>query len=336
MNSFMRSAAFVLLGLSLAAAVYTYSFLHKPITPERPVQVEIVQGIGAWEIAKTLQKKGVISNSFTFMCIAVLTGKAKRLQAGSYVFEGNHVPLDIMDVLFRGKTLKYRITIPEGYTIYQIGDAVSKAKLLTRDDFIVSAKSRYATDFFAISGPSMEGFLFPDTYYLAPNMTPLEIMAKMFGRFRAVYTPAMEKRAKELGMSRLQVITLASLIEKEASARLDKPLISSVFHNRMARGMRLQSDPTAVYNIEGFSGIIGPDDLLRESPYNTYLHKGLPPGPICNPGLDSIKAALWPASTDYLYFVSKGDGTHSFSSSLKEHNRAISNNYRQRKKGGIH
>ena len=134
----------------------------------------------------------------------------------------------------------------------------------------------------------------------------------------------MEQRSKALGMSKLDVITLASLIEKEAIDPSEKPLISSVFHNRMIKGMRLQSDPSAVYGIDGFTGKIGPDDLLRESPYNTYRHGGLPPGPICNPSLDSIKAALWPAKTDYLYFVSKGDGKHAFSHTLQEHNRAIS------------
>ena len=246
------------------------------------------------------------------------------MQAGAYVFEGNHVPKDIMNILFRGKTLRYRITIPEGYTIYQIGEVVSKTGLVPKDRFVTSARSKQTTDFFAVSAPSMEGFLFPDTYYLAAYMTPLEIMAKMIERFRSVYTPVMEQRSKVLGMSKLDVITFASLIEKEACATLEKPLISSVFHNRMILGMRLQSDPTAVYGIDGFTGKIGPDDLLSESPYNTYRHEGLPPGPICNPGLDSIKAALWPAKTDYLYFVSKGDGTHVFSRTLQEHNRAIS------------
>jgi UPF0755 protein len=248
------------------------------------------------------------------------------MQAGAYVFEGNHVPLDIMNILFRGKTLRYRITIPEGYTVYQIGEVVSKTGLLSKDSFVRSTRSKQTTDFFAVPAHSMEGFLFPDTYYLTPHMTPLEIMAKMIERFRSVYTPAMEQRSKVLGMSKLEVITLASLIEKEAFAPLEKPLISSVFHNRMILSMRLQSDPSAVYGIDGFTGKIGPDDLLRESPYNTYRHEGLPPGPICNPGLDSIKAALWPAKTEYLYFVSKGDGKHVFSRTLQEHNRAISNN----------
>jgi len=336
MRPAVRYLLYVALGLLMAASIHVYSFLHTPITPVKPVQVEIIPGKGAWEIAQTLEQNGVISHAGTFMGIAAVMGKAKHLQAGSYVFEGTHAPLEIMEILFRGRTLRYRITIPEGYTLFQIADSVSTAGLMPRDKFLSGARNRASMDFFRISAPSMEGFLFPDTYYLAPHMTPLEIMAKMVGRLRSVYTPDMDQRAKELGMSKLQAITLASLIEKEASARSDKPLISSVFHNRLKKGMRLQSDPTVVYGIDGFTGRIGPDDLLRESPYNTYRQKGLPPGPICSPGLESIKAALWPARTDYLYFVARGDGTHSFSSSLQEHNRAISDSYRRRKNGGVH
>lgn len=326
MSTRLRIFLMALLCLFVLAFIHTCSFLTTPITPPKPVRLDILPGQGAWEITKILQETGVIAHAGTFIAIAALTGKAKHMQAGAYVFEGNHVPLDIMNILFRGKTQRYRITIPEGYTVYQIGEVVSKTGLLPKDRFVKSTRSKQTTDFFAVSAPSMEGFLFPDTYYLAPNMTPLEIMAKMIERFRSVYTPAMEQRSKALGMSKLDVIILASLIEKEAYATLEKPLISSVFHNRMILGMRLQSDPTAVYGIDGFTGKIGPDDLLRESPYNTYRHGGLPPGPICNPGLDSIRSALWPAKTDYLYFVSKGDGTHVFSHTLQEHNRAISNN----------
>ncbi len=326
MSTRLRIFVIALLCLFVLAFIHTCSFLTTPITPPKPVRLDIHSGQGAWEITKILQKTGVISNAGTFITVAALTGKAKHMQAGAYVFEGNHVPLDIMNILFRGKTLRYRITIPEGYTVYQIGEVVSKTGLLSKDSFVKSTRSKQTTDFFDVPAPSMEGFLFPDTYYLAPHMTPLEIMAKMIERFRSIYTPAMEQRSKVLGMSKLEVITLASLIEKEAFATLEKPLISSVFHNRMILSMRLQSDPSAVYGIDGFTGKISPDDLLRESPYNTYRHEGLPPGPICNPGLDSIKAALWPAKTEYLYFVSKGDGKHVFSRTLQEHNRAISNN----------
>jgi len=258
------------------------------------------------------------------MAIATATGKARRLQAGSYVFEGTHFPLDIMDILFRGMTQRYKITIPEGYTLSQIGTLVEKTDLLSREAFIGSAMDSSSASFFKVGAPSMEGFLYPDTYFLVPHITPLEIMAKMVDRFSKVYTPEMKQRTKELGMSRLEVITLASIIEKEAVITSEMPVISSVFHNRLRMNMRLQSDPTAIYGIDGFNRKIGPEDLLRDTPYNTYRRQGLPPGPICNPGIDSIRAALWPANTNYLYFVARGNGTHAFSKSLQEHNRAIS------------
>lgn len=324
MNRMGRTILITLSCVAVLVTVHTCSFLRTPVTPPGPVQVDIAYGQSAWEIAQALEGHGVIRDARTFIAVATLSGKAKRLQAGSYVFEGTHVPLDIMDMLFRGETLKYTITIPEGYAIHQVADAVSRTGLLSRDTFIKSATNPDTAAFFKANAPTMEGFLYPDTYFLAPHMTPLEVMAKMVDRFRKVYTPGMEQRASQLGMSRLEVLTLASMIEKEASVQKEKPLISSVFHNRLMRGMRLQSDPTAIYGIEGFSGRIGHEDLLRESPYNTYRHTGLPPGPICNPGVESIKAALWPARSNYLYFVSRGDGTHLFSNTLEEHNRAIS------------
>jgi UPF0755 protein len=258
------------------------------------------------------------------MSVAVLTGTARRLQAGLYVFEGTHAPMEVMDILFRGRTLRYKVTIPEGFTLFQVAQAVAKTGIISRDAFVESALDPATREFFQVDAPSMEGFLFPDTYFFAPTMTPLEIMARMVGRHREAYTREMEDRAKRMGMSATEVITLASMIEKEAVAPQDKVLISSVFHNRLNRGMRLQSDPTAVYGVEGFSGRISPDDLLRDTPYNTYRRRGLPLGPICNPGIGSIRAALWPARTNYLYFVARGDGTHAFSSSLEEHNRSIS------------
>lgn len=319
-----RSAIIAISLVLITLALYTVSYLTEAITPPKAVLVDIEPGQSAWEISRTLEKRGVITHARTFMVIAAVTGKARRLQAGSYVFEGNHLPLDVMNILFRGETQRYRVTIPEGYTIYQVGTSVEKTGLMSREDFIRSATDPGTAAFFDIEARSMEGFLYPDTYFLVPHITPLEIMAKMVDRFNKVYSNEMEHRAEELGMSKLEVITLASIIEKEAVVLTEKPLISSVFHNRLKRGMRLQSDPTAIYGIDNFSGKIGPHDLLRESPYNTYRSQGLPPGPICNPGVDSIRAALWPSRTDFLYFVARGDGTHTFSRSLQEHNRAIS------------
>ncbi len=324
MSRRMRGVILVLLCLGTLASIHVWSFLRTPVAPPKPVFMNIKQGQGAWEISRALHSKGVVSRPLTFMAVAVLTGKARRLQAGLYVFEGTHAPMEVMDILFRGRTLRYKVTIPEGFTLFQVAQAVAKTGIISRDAFVESALDPATREFFQVDAPSMEGFLFPDTYFFAPTMTPLEIMARMVGRLREAYTQEMEERAERMGMSATEVITLASMIEKEAVAPQDKALISSVFHNRLNRGMRLQSDPTAVYGVEGFSGRIGPDDLLRDTPYNTYRRRGLPPGPICNPGIGSIRAALWPARTSYLYFVARGDGTHAFSSSLEEHNRSIS------------
>lgn len=332
MKSRRNRTSLIIASILALGLLYTIRFVATPISPGKPVQLDIVHGQSAWEISKTLEKRGIITNASMFMAMSTGLGKATHLQAGSYVFEGNHYPLEVINILFMGKTLRYRITIPEGSTVSQIGEIISSTGLLTAEQFVRSAHSEKIRSFFKIDAPSMEGYLYPDTYYLAPHMTPIEIMAKMLDQFNHAYTPDMEKRRKALGMSRLEVITLASLIEKEAVSAGDKPLIASVFYNRLALGMRLQSDPTAVYGVDGFKGRIEPQDLLRESPYNTYRHKGLPPGPICNPGSESIAAALWPAKTSYLYFVSRGDGTHEFSSSLTEHNRAVSRNLRQKNK----
>lgn len=334
-----RTARLTVLIASLLLSVlfiHTCSYLKTSVTPPKAVRMDIEPGQSAWEISRTLQEKGVISHAPTFMALAAVTGKAKRLQAGSYVFEGNHFPQDIMDILFRGRTLRYRITIPEGYTIQQVGAAVEMTGLLPGDSFVRRAIDPASAAFFNIKAPSLEGFLYPDTYFLVPHITPLEIMAKMVDRFNTIYSPEMVHRAERLGLTRLEVITLASIIEKEAVVQTEKPVISSVFHNRLKKGMRLQSDPTAIYGIDGFSGRIGQKDLLRDTPYNTYRHPGLPPGPICNPGLDSIKAALWPARTDYLYFVAQGNGTHAFSTSLEAHNRAVSGRRVEPKTSRIH
>jgi len=252
-----------------------------------------------------------------------VTKKARNLQAGTYVFEGRHYPFEVMDILFHGKSLRYKITVPEGSDIFTIGDILTTTGMFSRKEFIHTAYQRSTAEFFGIDAPSMEGFLFPDTYYLGPNMTSMEIISRMVTRHREVYTEDMQARARRIGFSDAEVMTLASMIEKEARSSEEKPIISSVFHNRLRMRMPLQSDPTAVYGIEGFRRMITPEDLRRNTPYNTYLNKGLPPGPICNPGKEAIKAALWPAETSHLFFVSKGDGYHYFSSSYKDHKDAI-------------
>ncbi len=323
MRSVFYFLVVVFICTSILAVIHTYTFITTPSNPPESLLMEIKPGTSAWEISRQLEEKGVITDSLMFMAIATGTGKVTHLQAGTYVFEGRHYPLDIMHILFKGRTLKYRITIPEGSTIFDIASIVAETGLLSREEFFNSAQDPETTAFFGIDAPSMEGFLYPDTYYLAPHMTPREIMGKMVERFHEVFTGDMLRRAQELDMSVVQVVILASIIEKEAVLSREMPIISSVFHNRLKCGMRLQSDPTAIYGIDGFRRRISSKDLKRDTPYNTYRYGGLPPGPICIPGVKAISAALWPADTKYLFFVSQGNGTHYFSRSHTEHRDAI-------------
>ena len=322
---YLKSILFfpIIVSIIIIILIHYYVFLRTPVGPQSPVKFHIRAGTHSWEICNRLEKDHIVSNAWMFMASALVTMKIRRLEAGMYVFEGKHYPMDVMDMLFHGRTVKYIVTIPEGSDVYDVADRLSAKGLVSRKGFLDVALSPRTAAFFGIHSPSMEGYLFPDTYFLSPNMTPLEIVAEMVRRFREVYTPDFAARASELGMSQNEVVTLASIIEKEAVLSQEKPIISSVFHNRLRLGMLLQSDPTAIYGIDGFNRKISKKDLLRDSLYNTYRHPGLPPGPICNPGRDSIVAALWPARTKYLYFVAKGEGRHYFSSTLRQHMRAI-------------
>jgi UPF0755 protein len=298
-------------------------FYLTPISPGRLVTIEIKPGTGAWDISKTLEANNIVTNAHLFMALALLKHKAKNLRAGTYRFNGKHYPSEILAMLFKGNYIKYKITIKEGFDIFDIAERLSSEKLFSSEDFIRAAQSRETANIFDIKAPSMEGFLYPDTYEIVPHMTPVEVIDRMVSNFKDKYTPEMKVRAKQIYFTELQVLTLASMIEKEAQCESEKPIISSVFHNRLRLGMRLQSDPTAIYGLADFRRDIQPEDLRRDSPYNTYLHDGLPPGPICSPSKGSIKAALWPDDTKYLFFVSRGNGRHLFSRTFSEHSVGI-------------
>ena len=323
MKSLWQSTLIIIACISILALTHAYIFITTPATPVKPVMMEIKPGTSAWEISRELKDQSIVTDPYMFLATALATHKARHLQAGTYVFDGKHFPLDIIHILFKGRTLRYRITVPEGSNIFDIGEIVAATGLITKQEFVRSAQDTETTAFFDADTPTMEGHLYPDTYFLSPHMTALEIMAKMIYRFDQIYTSEMKQQADAMGMSKSQVLTLASIIEKEAVFNYEKPIIASVFHNRLRKKMPLQSDPTAIYGIDNFHRRITPRDLLKDSPYNTYKHTGLPPGPICNPDKYSINAALWPAETDYFYFVSPGNGSHYFSKTLKEHNRAI-------------
>jgi UPF0755 protein len=231
---------------------------------------------------------------------------------------------EVLDHLRKGRIIEYEVVIPEGYNLFQIGWTLSGTPLISEPhEFIDLVKNKAYVHSLGIEADTLEGYLFPDTYYLPKGITLEDIPKKMVQRYKAVFTDGKRNRAKELGFTEQQIITLASIVEKEAKIDSERKLISAVYHNRLKQGMKLQADPTAVYGTKAWITQVTREDLKRRSPYNTYLHKGLPPGPIANPGEGAILAALYPENVDYLFFVAQGDGSHFFSKDFHAHEMAI-------------
>jgi len=274
-------------------------------------------------VADRLNQAGIIDNTRKFKLFARLKGYDKRIKAGEYQLSSVLSPKQVLEIMVSGKVALHRITIPEGYNLYQIAALVAKVGLNEAPEFIQAATEAATVNSLGVEADTLEGYLFPDTYHFPRGLPAKKIAQTMVKRFEAVFLDEWHVRASQMNWSVHQVVTLASIIEKETGAAFERPLIASVFHNRLAKNMRLSSDPTVIYGVKNFDGNLTRKHLSTPTPYNTYLHKGLPPGPIASPGAASLEAALYPAETDYLYFVSKKDGTHQFSTNLREHNRAV-------------
>lgn len=270
-----------------------------------------------------LQAARVIPPDGRFQWYARLRGKATRLQAGEYAFRPGQTPEDVLQILASGKGIRHKITVPEGFSIAQIAGLVEAAGLAKREQFIALAKDRETAKRVGIEAGSLEGYLYPETYYFSRNQTLSEMVTSMAERGRRVLEEMMAAAPASHGLTPYQVLTLASIVEKETGQPRERPLIARVFLNRLSRGMRLQADPTVIYGLRQFDGNITKADLKDKNPYNTYVNAGLPPGPIANPGREAIAAVLNPAPGAYLYFVSRNDGSHQFSVTLAEHNRAV-------------
>ncbi len=311
-----------LLLLALFVAFYVHH-TNTPVSPEtRTVTVEIPQGTGFSGAADILDRAGLIKNRPLFYLLVIGKQVHRQIRAGEYEFSTAMTPRQIVKKLVKGEIKVYTVPIPEDLNLREIADRLAGYKLVDPEQFIALAHDREFLASLGIDGPSAEGYLFPATYSFTRSMTQREIMRRMVREFRRRITPAMVARAEALGMTMGEWVTLASLIGKESGCGPEKPMISAVFHNRLKKGMKLQSDPTAVYDLDNFHGAITRRHLRRRAPYNTYWIAGLPPGPIANPGLDSLKAALAPAPVDYLYFVSNNNGSHYFSSTLLAHREA--------------
>jgi UPF0755 protein len=299
-------------------------FLATPAGAGRNVQLfDFGQGQSLKKIAVALEERKVISSAGLFVFYGRLRGDDARVKAGYYQFDDGLTPAEILRRMVAGEVQVQRFAVPEGYSLYQIGELLEGRGLFAREEFLKECFNKTLLRELGISGKSVEGYLYPSTYGITPNMTTADFIRLMVAQFDKVFAGKFAGQATAARMSTREVVILASLIEKEAVRPEERPLISSVFRNRLTKGMPLQSDPTAVYGVRAFAGNVTKRDITLVTPYNTYLIRGLPPGPIGNPGGGAIAAALNPAVTSYLYFVAKKDGSHFFSTTLDEHNNAV-------------
>ncbi len=289
----------------------------------REVTVEIPWGSTFSATVDILEGAGLIKHKRELYLLALLMDAPKHIKPGEYDLSSSMTPVAVLDKLMKGKVKGYFVFIPEGFTLRQIASRLEDEGLADKEKFIGLASDSSLLSALGIKGKSAEGYLFPDTYRFDKLMGEEGIIRFMVKRFRKGITPDMLERADEIHLTLDEVVILASIIEKEGGPKEERPLISAVFHNRLKKGMRLQSDPTVIYGIKDFDGNLRRSDLREKTPYNTYRIKSLPPGPICNPGMEAIKATLYPAPVNFLYFVSKNNGSHQFSSNLKDHNAAV-------------
>ena len=282
--------------------------------------------------ADILQQAHLIKSRLKFILLSRIKGLDKHLKAGEYLFSAAMPPRQILEIMVKGEVNLHKLTVPEGYSIPQIAALVENAKFGSKIDFIKTATDTVLASKNGIEAASFEGYLFPDTYFFPREVAMEQIISAMVNRFWSVFSTEWKVRAKDLGFTVHQIVTLASIIEKETGAAFERPIISSVFHNRLKMKMRLESDPTVIYGIKNFDGNLTRKHLSTHTPYNTYKIKGLPAGPIANPGRASLEAALYPERSAFVYFVSKKDNTHYFSTNLKEHNQAVRKYQLRRKK----
>lgn len=286
--------------------------------------LDIPEGATFKQVAVLLEKENLIASRWGFLLLGKLTLADRRIIPGEYELHAGMRPHEILAKLLNGQIIRHQVTIPEGYTMAQIADLLEQKGLADAEEFLALANDRdFILTTFHLNLPSLEGYLFPDTYFIARHTKAKEIITMMVEGLWRVFTPEMRERAKAINMSVHEILTLASVIEKETGSAEERELVSSVFHNRLRKRIPLQSDPTVIYGISNFDGNLRKRDLRKMTPYNTYRIAGLPPGPIASPGAHAIRAALYPPPTTYLYFVSKNDGSHHFSSTLAEHNWAV-------------
>ena len=318
-----REVLFVsIVAFSTALIIFVYAFvLPARVFSTKEVVVLIPKGASLKEISNELKKNGVINSSLAFRALAKLKKVDSRLQHGEYVFPARVSPLQVLKKLVEGDNIKRIVLVRPCDTIETIKKTISESGLLSREEVDLGFSSGALLEKFKIPYPSFEGYIFPETYTFSRPISPEELVEVLLKfSFKKFEELDLETRGKKYNFSLHDVITLASIIEAETPDKFEKYLISSVFHNRLRLGMPLQADPTVAYALSKDGASLTKEDLKTYHQHNTYINKGLPPSPICSPGADALDAAVNPATTNFLYFVSDGKGKHKFSTNLKDHN----------------
>jgi UPF0755 protein len=288
--------------------------------------VEVPPGAGPASIGRRLAESGVIRDRVSFRVALARSGQARRLQAGEYRFDRPMNTREVIDKIARGDVFLRPITFPEGLTIRQMSEIYERETGGSKAEFLRAARNPALIRDIDAAAEDLEGYLFPDTYALPRSTTADQLVARMVTAFRDGLTPDLVQRATARGLSVRELVTLASLVEKETAKAEERPVVAAVYTNRLRIGMGMQCDPTVIYALERagkYTGDLTREDLRFDSPYNTYRYAGLPPGPIASPGRASVEAAAAPAEVPYIYFVSRNDGSHVFSATLDEHNRNV-------------
>ena len=312
----------------LAAGAWIYQGIHSPYKAYTDAEtfVEIPPGSSTATMARALSDAGVVRDPQVFRITVWMRGAGRRLQAGEYRFDRPMTPAEVVDRIVRGDVFLKPVTFREGLTIKQMAELFEDQGFGDRSAFVAAASKAAPIRDVDSAATDLEGYLFPDTYTLPRRTTAEQLVARMTARFEKALTPEIRQQAVARGLTVRQLVTLASLVEKETAKSEERPLVAAVYANRLKIGMGLQCDPTVIYALERagrFTGNLTRADLQFDSPYNTYRYAGLPPGPIAAPGLASLQAAAQPADVPYLYFVSRNDGSHAFAATLDEHNRNV-------------
>jgi len=322
----------IMLGLTVAlsavGALHIWRFLGhgQNVSTPKVVFYEVKKGATPRQIARDLESIGVVGNARIFRLFGRLTGQNSKIKVGDYRFTNALSPNEVFRILTSGVSYGLPLIIPEGYSIAQIAGVFEEVRKGSRAQVLAMASDRaFISSVWAsawklerVGKPpkipgTLEGYLFPDTYFITREADVKSVLSNMVHKMASIWTPQWVSRTQELKMSLHEVMTLASIVEKETGADFERPLVASVFHNRLKKRMRLQTDPTVIYGIKNYNGNITRKDLETPTPYNTYVIYGLPPGPIANPGRAAVEATLYPKESPFLYFASKNDGTHVFS-----------------------